>query len=172
MTGVAVWRRWRGPSVRQLGLLLLLFVWPAGCNPLRGCAESHFELESASRLPRWFDVEVSPEARQHWLAMSYYGGPLPEHVDNTVFYLHRSGGGLVQTITGKRCWHPKTRTTADPDGPSNPQADSDYVVVTVNGLTEVIQHNGTNNRFAISDDPVLIDQALRSVAARECRRSP
>jgi hypothetical protein len=65
---------------------LLHFLWPAGCTPLRGCAASHFELEGASRLPRWFDVEISPEVRQHWLAMSYYSGPLSEHVDNTVFY--------------------------------------------------------------------------------------
>jgi hypothetical protein len=165
-------RKWAGPSARQLGLLLLLFLWPAGCNPLRGCVESRFELEGSSRLPRWFDVDISAEARQHWLAMSYYSGPLSEYVDNTVFHLYRSGGGLVRSVTGRHCWHPATRSTERPDGTYEAPADPHYIVVTVSGVTEVIRHDGMNNRFAISDDPALIEQAVRSVAAGQCRGSP
>jgi hypothetical protein len=45
------------------------------------------------------------------------------------------------------------------------------MIITVAGVTEVVEHNGGEG-FTLSDDPQLIRQALDSLARGECRGSP
>jgi hypothetical protein len=47
-----------------------------------------------------------------------------------------------------------------------------YVVVTVDDVTEVFVHAGLNNRVAFTDDPELVQVAVDSVARAECRLVP
>jgi hypothetical protein len=46
-----------------------------------------------------------------------------------------------------------------------------YVIITVDGVTEVAEHN-KDDRVAFTDDPDVIRQAVDSVRRGECRGTP
>ena len=52
-----------------LGLVVLL----AACHPVRGCAESQFDLAPESRLPKWFAVPAGLQRGDVTVELSYYG---------------------------------------------------------------------------------------------------
>lgn len=95
----------------------------------------------------------------------------PADIDNAVVELRRLDGRRVRTVTGRSCWHPATRWRTLPDGSPEAAPYPHYGIVTVDGVTEVVEHR-PDDRFAITDDAELVRMALESIARGECRREP
>jgi hypothetical protein len=160
-------------SVRHLRqnvfLALILF---AGCHPLRGCVESQFVLSPTSRLPRWFTSPQGSSRNELTVDLSYYVPPAPDLINNTVISMRDRNGRTIQTVTGNSCWHPATKWTSNRDGSFTPAPYPHYIIVTVNGVMEVIEHPDRTNQFRVSDDASVAQQARNSLAKGECRREP
>ena len=125
---------------------------------------SAFTLAPESRLPKWFPLPAGYSRNSIKVNLYYYSSPLP--VDDAVFELTDQYDNILETVTGKMCWHPET------DGIRNQRSrfDSDsgpyYVYVRINGVIEVLEH-GKGQTFRISDDPKLVKEAIES---KECKR--
>jgi hypothetical protein len=162
-------------AVRQAQALLkrhvvLAVICFAGCNPLRGCVESEFVLSPASRLPRWFTESTNANRNEFEVELYYYAPPAPDLINNTVISMRDRSGRTIETVTGNSCWHPATTWTPNGDGSFTPAAYPHYVIVTVRGAMEVVEHPGMTNQFLVSDDPAVVQQARDSLARGECRR--
>lgn len=154
---------------RHVVLAVILF---AGCNPLRGCVEAEFVLSPASRVPRWFRQTSSASRNEFEVELYYYVPPAPDLINNTVILMRDRSGRTIETVTGNSCWHPATRWTPNGDGSFTPAPYPHYIIVTVRGAMEVIEHPGMTNRFLVTDDPSVLQQARDSLARGECRREP
>ena len=93
-------------------------------------------------------------------------------MNNTVISMKDRHGRTLQTVTGASCWHPATRWTPKGDGTFTPAPYPHYLIVTVDGMMEVVAHPGRNALFAISDDQGVIQEARESIAKGECRDAP
>jgi len=102
----------------------------------------------------------------------YYAPPAPDLIDNTVISMRHRSGRTIETVTGPSCWHPATRWTPNRDGSFTPAPYPHYIIVTVGGAMEVIEHPGMTNRFRVSDELSVVQQARDSLARGECRREP
>jgi hypothetical protein len=151
---------------------VLLATLCAACRPVRGCAESHFVLAAESRLPRWFTLPPGVVRSDVEVGLSYWVSLTPGLANDTVITVRNRQGRTLQTVTGNSCWHPETRWTPKGDGTFTPAPYPHYMIVTVNGVMEVVSHPGRNDLFAISDDQAVVTEARESVAKGECRHSP
>jgi len=138
----------------------LLFAIPffalAACGIFQ---ESTFLLADASRLPKWFALDAGLSRSQVTVEMSYYISPLGRTV---TFVLKQRDGSVIAKAKGKeRGDHPiyLGPPTTDPlrQYPS-------YEVVTVNGISEAIEHRAMEPVFYIADDPAILNQ-LRIAAS-------
>ena len=126
----------------------IVFFGAISASVVIGCRyfpESTFELADDSRLPRW--VVLPPEATRSIISvtMSYYLKPWGNDV---TFTIH--GGGRLTEVSGKR-------RCKDPFHLKKPTGESAsyypaYEFVTVNGISEVIEHRKMEPVFYISDD--------------------
>ncbi|PYR95626.1 MAG: hypothetical protein DMF84_00200 [Acidobacteria bacterium] len=129
-----------------LGLVVLL----AACHPVRGCAESQFDLAPESRLPKWFAVPAGLQRGDVTVELSYYG-PLVGSARTAIVTLRTQQGKtlseIVATLRGKE------PLTLEPHSDTGPIPYPSYEVLTANGITEVIEHRRMEPVFYISDDP-------------------
>ena len=116
---------------------------------LTGCVESRFSLSPESRLPKWFEV---PE------------GMSRENINVTVdYYIHSGGGEAVFKLygnNGNRLEKVKAEMGIYPLHLANPPEGSSegypvYEIVTVDGVTDIIEHRGMNDIFYMTDDPAV-----------------
>jgi hypothetical protein len=127
------------------GLFIVLFC--AACNPMRGCAESNFDLAEDSRLPKWFTL-ANGHRSDVTLVMTYYIGP---GGSTAIFVLRDRNGRKLSEVDGAvRDSQPQTLTPAPPTGLLPYPV---YEVVTFNGITEVIEHRKRGPMFYVTDDP-------------------
>ena len=114
---------------------------------LVGCVESSFSLAPDSRLPRWFTVpEGMPRNKLH-VTMDYYVKPSGREA---VFKLFDDNGKKLRQVTGsQRGLHPielkNPPTGFDRNYPS-------YEVITVDGVTDIVEHRKMEPVFHITDD--------------------
>ena len=139
-------------TARPLGtwrIVILLAVLVAACNPVRGCAESYFRLAPESRLPRWFTLASEQRRSDVAVTMTYYTGLVGGSTASFVLS-DRNGRKLAGVEGPVRDSQPQTLTAAPPTGPlPYPR----YEFVTINGITEVVEHRRMEPVFYISDDP-------------------
>jgi len=134
----------------QSAMLLVLLI--AACSPTRGCIESSFTLSPESRLPKWFASEVVPRG-EATVTMDYYGGP----VGRTATFTLRDGKGRrVASVVGQL--QGREPLSLKPHGDSGPIPYPSYEIITVNGVTEIIEHRRMEPIFYISDDPQVRQQ--------------
>jgi len=118
------------------------------CNPMRGCAESDFNLAERSRLPKWFTLPNGQNRSDVTVVMTYYTGPGGSTAN---FVLRDRNGRKLAEVEGPvRDSQPQTLTPASPTGLLPYPV---YEVVTINGITEVIEHRQRTPIFDITDDP-------------------
>lgn len=112
--------------------------------------EATFNLAPGSRLPKWVALPQGYTRADVSLTMSYYIKPWS--IDAT-FTLQNAKGQTITTTDGKvRC-----------DEPFQLQNSSDYPsyeVVTVHGVTEIIEHKKMEPIFYITDDPAVWHNTL------------
>jgi hypothetical protein len=131
-------------------LFSILYLAVASCGIF---PESKFLLSDASRLPKWFALDAGMLRSQVMVEMSYYISPIS---GTATFLMKRRDGSVISKAKGKvRGDHPiyMGPPTTDPlrQYPS-------YEVVTVNGISEAIEHRGMEPIFYIADDPAILDK--------------
>lgn len=105
-----------------------------------GCLESRFSLAPDSRLPKWFDVPQGMSRPNLSVTMDYY----------STF----NDSKAVFTLRGKGRFLNLKKVTAALRN-ETPKGYPAYVVVTVNGITDVIEHRKMEPIFYVTDDPKI-----------------
>jgi hypothetical protein len=112
--------------------------------------ESTFELASESRLPKWISLPPGLARADVSLSMSYYVWPWGSRA---TFVLRDSKGKILTKVSGKvRGLGPNQLKEPRPGSPPGYPS---YEVITVNGITEIIEHRRMEPRFYVSDDPAV-----------------
>ena len=85
--------------------------------------------------------------------MDYYGGP----VGRTATFILRDGQGrTVASVVGQLKGNEPL--TLKPHGETGPIPYPSYEIITVNGVTEVIEHRRMEPTFYLTDDPHVKQQ--------------
>jgi len=121
---------------------------------LAGCLEASFELAPESRLPKWLDAPEGVARSDLKVTMDYYstfsGGEY-------VFKFYDKNKFIkLQRISLSTSEQPSIRTrelTTPPAGFSNGYPA--YNVVTVNGVTDIVERRKMEPVFYMTDDPAV-----------------
>lgn len=134
-----------------LGILLAIV-----CSTNVGCAllsESTFKLASDSRLPKWVTLPPGLTSADVSLTMSYYSTPWG---GSAQFILQDKNKRLIEKENGKVRCRESFQLKNPPQGfPSGYPA---YEAITVNGITEIIEHRKMEPIFYVTDDTAVWKQ--------------
>jgi hypothetical protein len=112
--------------------------------------ESTFELASESRLPKWITLPPGLTRADVSITMNYYSMPWG---GSAIFILRNTKGQIRTKVHGKmRGLGPNQLKNPPPGFPPDYPS---YEVVTVNGITEIIEHRKPEPIFYITDDPAV-----------------
>ena len=129
-------------------LKLVLLIATLG---LAGCLESSFELAPESRLPKWLEAPAGVPRSDLRVTMDYYstfsGG---EYVFK--FY-DRNHFLKIKEINVNIDMAPRVQLKELPAG--FPKGYPKYYAVTVNGVTDIIEHRKMEPIFYVTDDPEI-----------------
>jgi hypothetical protein len=121
---------------------------------LAGCLEASFELAPESRLPKWFDAPEGVARSDLKVTMDYHstfdGGEY-------IFKLYDKKKILkLQKITLTTEEQPTIRTKELSNPPTGfPVGYPAYNVVTVNGITDIVERRRMEPVFYMTDDPAI-----------------
>lgn len=124
---------------------------------LSGCLESSFDLAKESRLPKWFDVPEDANRADYSVQMDLHstlsGG-------KAVFKLNKSGKILsVKKYSVTTDDQPSIRTVQLIDPPEgSPKDYPRYKVVTINGITDIVELRRMEPVFYMTDDPAVWEE--------------
>lgn len=131
-------------------LFSILYLAVAACGIF---PESKFLLSDASRLPKWFALDAGMPRSQVTVEMSYYISLLG---GTATFVMKRRDGSVISKAKGKvRGDRP---IYLGPPTTDRLRHYPSYEVVTVNGISEAIEHRAMEPIFYIADDPVILKQ--------------
>jgi hypothetical protein len=117
---------------------------------LTGCLESEFELAESSKLPKWIVLPDGIERKDITVNLSYYTD------SDFKLVLHKKGSsGLttLQTIEGTSEHHPEYWAWANEDWPA--RSHPGYVILSVSGETEIVEHRKMEPIFYVSNQQVV-----------------
>ena len=138
----------------QPGRRTLILAFCVSCCAVNGCLESSFELAGESRLPKWINIPPGLTRGDVVVTMSYYSSPLGGSVE---FVGRDKNGKILTRVSGKLERYPLHL--------KNPQPGSDrgypaFELITLDGITEVIEHKKMEPKFYVSDDPAARRELL------------
>jgi hypothetical protein len=136
--------------IRRIDKFLLLFVVLTITGSQIGCEwfpESTFELASESRLPKWITLPPGLTRADASITMSYLVMPWGR---NTVFILRDAKGQVRTKVRGKTRGLGPSQLKRPPQG--FPSGYPSYEVITVNGITDIIEHRKMEPIFYVTDD--------------------
>lgn len=139
--------------IRRIDKVWLLFVALTVLGSAIGCEwfpEATFELASESRLPKWITLPPGLTRADASVTMSYYTMPWGS---SAIFMLKDTKGQIRTKVNGKVKGSEPFQLKRPPNGfpPGYPA----YEVITVNGITEIIEHRKPEPIFYITDDPAV-----------------
>jgi hypothetical protein len=136
--------------------LLLEILLAIACLTNMGCdflPEATFELASNSRLPKWVTLPPGHTRANVSLAMSYYIKPWGRSAQ---FILRDKNEQMIKKEVGKlRCKEPFRLKTNSQGFPSDYPF---YEAITVDGITEIIEHKKMEPIFYVTDDTAVWNQ--------------
>jgi hypothetical protein len=139
-------------TIRRIDRYLLFMVALAiSGSVMVGCEwfpEATFELASESRLPKWITLPPGVTRADVSLTMSYYVMPWGRR---STFILQDRGGKIRTKVYGKMRGLGPDYLKHPPSG--FPPGYPSYTVITVNGITDVIEHRKPEPIFYVTDDP-------------------
>jgi hypothetical protein len=112
--------------------------------------ESTFELASESRLPKWITLPPGLTRTDVSITMSYYSKPWG---GSATFILRDTKGQIRTKVAGKVKGLEPFQLKHPP--PGFPPGYPAYELITVNGITEIIEHRKMEPIFYITDDPAV-----------------
>lgn len=139
--------------IRRVDKFLLLFVALTIAGSTIGCEwfpESTFELASESRLPKWITLPPGLTRADISVTMSYYIMPWGR---SATFTVRDTKGQILEKVEGKDKGLEPLQLKHPP--PGFPPGYPAYEVITVNGITEIIEHRKMEPIFYITDDPAV-----------------
>ncbi len=120
------------------------------CLTLQGCGffpESSFELAPESRLPKWFTPPSGLSRSDVTVTMDYYIGK------TATFKLLDTKKAILVKVDGVvKGTEPLLRKMPQPNFPEGYPA---YEIITVNGITDIIEHRKMEPIFYTTDDPAV-----------------
>jgi len=136
--------------LRHIRQCVMIVAFCISCCAISGCLESSFELARESRLPKWITIPPGLTRADVTVTMDYYSMPWPGN-DAKFTLKDRSGENLAK-LSGKT-------TDLCPFMPDPSQRSRfvhpAYVAITVNGITDIIEHRRMEPIFYVSDDPLI-----------------
>jgi hypothetical protein len=111
---------------------------------------STFELSSESRLPKWIAIPPGLARADVSLSMSYYTAPWG---GSARFTLRDTKGQQLTKLSGKLIGLGPLQLKHPPQG--FPPGYPSYEVITVNGITEIIEHRKPEPVFYLRDDSAV-----------------
>lgn len=146
-------------TVKSMRVIFIAILAVTGLS-LAGCEsfpESTFNLAHESRLPRWFTLPPEVSRSEITVTMSYYVKPSGR---TTVFKLMDSKKRVLSKVTGTQIGLEALQLKTQ--RPGFPPGYPLYELVTVNGITEIIEHRQMEPVFYITDDPQVKAELLSS----------
>ena len=137
--------------IRRIDKLLLFFIALTISGSAIGCAwfpESTFELASESRLPKWITLPPGLTRADVSITMSYYIKPWGS---SATFTVKDTKGHTLKEVDGKD----KGPLQLNHPPPGFPEGYPAYEIISVNGMTEIIEHRKMEPIFYITDDPAV-----------------
>lgn len=113
---------------------------------VKGCEyfpESSFELANDSRLPKWIVLPSGLGRSDVSLTMNYPSLPI---MNDAQFILKDRHGKVIAKVSGKKQDLSTGRSLSDYPA---------YVTITVNGVTDIIEHRRMEPIFYVTDDPAV-----------------
>ena len=138
---------------RRIDKFLLFFVALTIAGSAIGCEwfpESTFELASESRLPKWITLPSGLTRADVSITMSYY---IMLWGRSATFMLRDRKGQIRTKVHGKTRGLGPNQLKHPP--PGFPPGYPSYEVITVNGITEIIEHRKPEPIFYLTDDPAV-----------------
>jgi hypothetical protein len=139
--------------IKRVDKFLLFFVALIIASSVMGCAwfpESTFDLASESRLPKWITLPPGLTRADVSITMSYYILPWGR---SATFILQDMKGKTLEKVDGKDKGSEPLQLKHPP--PGSPPGYPKYELITVNGITEIIEHKKPEAIFYITDDPAV-----------------
>jgi hypothetical protein len=139
--------------IKRIDKFLLFFVALTISGSAIGCEwfpESTFELASESRLPKGITLPPGLIRADVSITMSYYVMPWGR---SAIFILRDTKRQIRTKIHGKTRGLGPLQLKHPP--PGFPPGYPSYEVITVNGITEIIEHRKMEPIFYITDDPAV-----------------
>jgi hypothetical protein len=139
--------------IRRIDKFLLLFVLLTIAGSEIGCEwfpESTFELASESRLPKWITLPTGLTRADVSITMNYYVKPWGR---SATFILKDKKGQVLTKVHGKQKGLEPLQLKHPP--PGFPPGYPSYELITVNGITDIIEHRKMEPTFYITDDPAV-----------------
>lgn len=130
-----------------LGILLFA---SAGCGIF---PDATFKLADDSRLPKWISLPSGLQRANSSVTMSYYNPPWGGRAE--VILQDEKSHTIAKQIGSIRCQEPLHLKTQSPTSSSGYPA---YEVITVNGLTEIVEHRKMEPIFYVTDDAAIWKQ--------------
>jgi len=117
---------------------------------ITGCVESSFTLASESRPPRWVTPPPGLTRTDVSITMIYYVKPWGR---SATFILRDKKEKILAKVDGNEKGLEPLHLKNSPNGihPGYPA----YEVITVNGITEIIEHRKAEPIFYVIDDPAV-----------------
>lgn len=120
------------------------------CLSLQGCGffpESSFELAPESRLPKWFTLPSGLSRSDVTVTMDYYIGK------TATFKLLDTKKAILAKVDGTvKGTEPLLRKMPQPNFTEGYPA---YEIITVNGISDIIEHRKMEPIFYTTDDPAV-----------------
>ncbi len=139
--------------IRRIDKFLLFFVALTVLGSAIGCEyfpESTFELASGSRLPKWITLPPGLTRADVSITMSYYIKPWGS---SAIFMLKDTKRQIRTKVHGKVKGSEPLQLKHPP--PGFPPGYPAYEIITVNGITDIIEHRKMEPIFYITDDPAV-----------------
>jgi hypothetical protein len=136
---------------RRVDKLLLLFVALIIAGSTIGCAwfpESTFDLATESSLPKWITLPPGLTRADVSTTMSYYTMPWGR---SATFTVQDKKGQTLTKVKGKLKGFGPLQLNHPP--PGFPPGYPSYEIITVNGMTDIIEHRKPEAIFYVTDDP-------------------
>jgi hypothetical protein len=142
ITGTQLIKRYRWLAI----LVVIVFLTIKGCELF---PEASFELASESRLPKWLTLPPGITRADVSLTMNYYAVPW----NYAIYVLRDKNGHVLKKYDGKM----GCRVPYEPENPPEgfPSGYPIYQAISVNGITEIIEHKKMEPIFYVPDDPAL-----------------